>query len=107
MHLLAGLCSCNNKAIGSNQDYVFETMLEDEHVKSLLFFKITQEFDQGQMRNMVHVRDDLNGDKIQKVAIEDLHAFYQDKGDLRLYNYFQALIKLSASICFMRNYKSI
>ena len=56
---------------------------------------------------MVSVRDDMNQDKIQKVAIEDLFSFYQDKGDLRLYNYFQSLIKLSASICFMRNYKSI
>ena len=76
LHLLAGLCSCNNRAISSNQDYVFETMLEDERVKALLFFKITQEVDQGHVRNMVHVRDDLNGDKIQKVAIEDMHAYF-------------------------------
>ena len=56
---------------------------------------------------MVHVRDDLNGDKIQKVAIEDMFNFYQEKGDLRLYYYFQSLINLSAEICYMRNYKSI
>ena len=63
--------------------------------------------EKGRMVNFVHVRDDMNGDKIQKVAIPELYNFYQDKGDLRLYNYFKALIKLSSSICFMRNYKSI
>ena len=26
--------------------------------------------------------------------------FYQEKGDMRLYNYFQSLIRLSAAICF-------
>ena len=41
------------------------------------------------------------------MAIEDLYNFYQEKGDLRLYSYFQALIQLSASICYMRNYISI
>lgn len=56
---------------------------------------------------MVYVRDDMNQDKIQKVAIESLFSYFSDKGDLRLYNYFQSLIKLSSSICFMRNYRSI
>ena len=41
------------------------------------------------------------------MATEDLYNFYQEKGDLRLYSYFQALIQLSASICYMRNYISI
>ena len=41
------------------------------------------------------------------MAIEDLYNFYLEKGDLRLYSYFQALIQLSASICYMRNYISI
>ena len=41
------------------------------------------------------------------MAIEDLYNVYQEKGDLRLYSYFQALIQLSASICYMRNYISI
>jgi len=40
------------------------------------------------MRNMVYVRDDLNGDKIQKVAIEEMFNTFNEKGDLRLYNYF-------------------
>ena len=73
----------------------------------MLFFKITREFHKGEERNMVHVRDDMNGDKITKVAIEEMYSTYQEKGDMRLYNYFKALIKMSASICFMRNYKSI
>jgi len=82
-------------------------MLENEEVKKLLFFKITKEYEKGELRNVVHVRDDTNGDKVQKVAIEDLYSTFYEKGDLRLYYYFQSLIKLSASICFMRNYKSI
>ena len=82
-------------------------MLEDEKIKKLLFFEIKQEVDKNVIKNIVYVRDDQNGDKIQKIAIEDLHSTFQEKGDMRLYNYFQALIKLSSEICLMRNYKSI
>ena len=40
LNLLAGLCSCNSRAITSNQDYVFETILEEESIKRKLFFEI-------------------------------------------------------------------
>lgn len=107
LNLLCGLCSCNSRAIASNQDSVHETILENEEVKQQLFFDIKEEMDKGQLHTLVYVRDDMNQDKIQKVAIANLHSYFTEKGDLRLYNYFQSLIKLSSSICFMRNYRSI
>lgn len=58
LNLLAALCSTNGRAIASNQDSVYETMLEDEKIKKLLFFEIKSEMDKGVMRNMVYVRDD-------------------------------------------------
>ena len=64
LKLLAGLCSCNNKAIQNNQDSVYETILEDEEIKRRLFFEVTQGDDGDAARSFVHVRDDLNGDKI-------------------------------------------
>ena len=64
LQLLAGLCSCNNRAIQNNQDSVYETILEDEEIRRRLFFAITQEDDSDGARSFVHVRDDLNGDKI-------------------------------------------
>lgn len=42
-----------------------------------------------------------------KVAIEDLYDLFKEKKDLRLYEYFEALINLMAAICMERNYKCI
>ena len=98
---------CNTKAIQTNQEAVYSTILENEDIKKKLFFEIKEEYDKGVMRNMVYVRDDMNHNKIVKVAIEDLYSYFSEKGDLRLYNYFKSLVNLSSSICFMRNYKSI
>lgn len=42
-----------------------------------------------------------------KMPIEELYAFFSEKKDMRLYNYFQSLINLMASICMERNYKCI
>ena len=42
-----------------------------------------------------------------KIPIDELFVFYNEKKDLRLYKYFEALINLMASICMERNYKCI
>lgn len=42
-----------------------------------------------------------------KVPIEEMHLYFLEKKDMRLYNYFQSLIDLMASICMERNYKCI
>lgn len=36
-----------------------------------------------------------------------MHTHFSEKGDMLLYNYFQALINLCASTCLSRNYKGI
>ena len=43
---------------------MYEVILENEKVKNLLFFKVSREMDKGRLSNIVHVRDDMNGDKI-------------------------------------------
>jgi len=56
----------------------------------------------------VHVLDNgVPASTLLKIPIEELYAYFVEKKDLRLYNYFQSLIDLMASICMERNYKSI
>ena len=40
LDLLSGLCSCNERAITSNQDYVFEAMLENKERMEKLVINI-------------------------------------------------------------------
>ena len=41
------------------------------------------------------------------IKIEDLYEISLKRDDLRIFNYFKALINLSAEICLQRNYKGI
>ena len=43
----------------------------------------------------------------QQIPIEEIFDHFNEKGDLRLYNYFEALINLMANVCKERNYKGI
>ena len=69
---------------------------------------ITKQID-GQRTHLVEIVDDTiaNEPKNIEISVENMFDYFTEKGDLRLYNYFQALIKLSASICLQRSYKSI
>ena len=69
---------------------------------------ITKPID-GQKTHLVEIVDDTieKEPKNIEISVENMFDYFTEKGDLRLYNYFQALIKLSASICLARSYKSI
>lgn len=41
------------------------------------------------------------------IKIEDLYETSRKRDDLRIFNYFRALINLSAEMCLQRNYKGI
>lgn len=68
----------------------------------------TDEFDKK--KHYVIVKNDSgNSDEPKEltIAIEELFSHFEEKNDMRIYNYFQALIRLSASMCLDRNYKCI
>ena len=79
-------------------------MLENEENRKGMLFTITTK----NKKHYVNILD--NGqpsNTMIKVPIEEMHSFFVDKKDMRLYNYFQSLIDLMASICMERNYKCI
>lgn len=79
-------------------------MLENEDNKRGMLFTITT-------KNNIHYVNILdNGvaaSTLMKIPMEEMYAYFLEKKDLRLYNYFQSLIDLMASICMERNYKCI
>ena len=38
--------------------------------------------------DLTSFKDDLNRNQV--IPIEEIHSYFQEKGDMRLYNYFQA-----------------
>jgi hypothetical protein len=44
---------------------------------------------------------------ILRLPVEDLYKTVHDKGEERLYFYFESLILLSSKLCFARNHKAI
>ena len=78
-------------------------MLDKEDVKkTMLFFMETHGH-----THYVLVKDNVGDEDEQRIAIEDIHDHFGEKNDMRLYNYFQSLINLCASISMQRNYKCI
>jgi len=41
---------------------------------------------------------------VNRIPVEELYKTFQDKGDLRLFGYFEALIFLSSRLCYARNH---
>ena len=78
-----------------------------------LFFKMKTEKKDGTKTHWVLVKLDNNAEKTERVEkteripVEELHNYFLERGDMRIYNYFQALIRLSAAVCLQRNYKCI
>lgn len=104
LNLLSNLCQCEGQAITSNQDGIYATVLENLQNRKGMLVPI-------ETRNRVHyvhiLDNGVASSTLLKIPIEELYAYFVEKKDLRLYNYFQSLIDLMASICMERNYKSI
>ena len=85
-----------------------EKVKADFYAKKL-FFKMKTEMIEGVKTHCVQIIDDTIPNEAKEISIpvENMFDYFTEKGDLRLYNYFQALIRLSASICLARSYKSI
>lgn len=102
--MLAHLCSCNGQAIASNQDGIYTTVLENEENRKGMLFTMTT----FQGVHYVNLLDNcVLPTTAVNIPVEELWAYFQEKKDMRLYNYFQSLIDLMASICMERNYKCI
>lgn len=42
-----------------------------------------------------------------ELDVENIYSYFLEKGDLRLYNYFQAMTNLLSLMCMQRNYNGI
>jgi len=75
-----------------------------------LFFQMkTKKGEDGVKRHYVMIKDDTipNEPKNLEIPVENLFNTFQEKQDMRLYDYFQAQIRLCATICLSRAYKAI
>ena len=41
------------------------------------------------------------------IAVDQMQAYFEKQGELRLYNYFEAVVDLVSLMCLQRNYKGI
>ena len=63
LNLLSSVCSCNGRAIATNQDSVYATMLKDPQTNEDLFFKMETKIVDGQRKHFVLVKNDSDPDK--------------------------------------------
>jgi DNA integrity scanning protein DisA with diadenylate cyclase activity len=85
LNLLSHLCSCEGQAIASNQDGIYLTVLENEENRKGMLFTIETK----NKKHYVNILD--NGqpsNSLIKVPIEEMYLYFQEKKDMRLYNYF-------------------
>ena len=82
-------------------------MLQDPVMFDKLFFKMETVKKDGTKTHRVRVKLDSKAEKTEPIPVEELHNYFLERGDMRIYNYFQALIRLSAAVCLQRNYKCI
>jgi len=104
--LLCSLCSCNGEAILSNQDDICELLLNQDDFQHLLI-KIEKRghsycpiFNDGEVL-------ERNNDQPFAIDIDIMYDSYSEKGEMRLYGYFENIINLASLMCLSRNYAGI
>jgi inositol 1,4,5-triphosphate receptor type 1 len=104
LNLLATLCSCNGEAVNSNQDDTCEILLENEENNKALIMKMvaTKSGDY----EIILSEPEVDA-RTLFISINNLYEVSLKRDDLRIFNYFKALINLNAEMCLQRNYRGI
>ena len=105
LNLLATLCSCNGQAVNSNQDDTCEILLENDENNEALIMKMTPNKGSGEYEIKILEKD--YDARTQFIGITSLYEASLKRDDLRIFNYFKALINLNAEMCLQRNYRGI
>ena len=105
LNLLATLCSCNGQAVNSNQDDTCEILLENEENNEALIMKLTPNKSSGEYE--IKILEKEIDTRTQFIGITSLYEASSKRDQLRIFNYFKALINLNAEMCLQRNYRGI
>jgi inositol 1,4,5-triphosphate receptor type 1 len=104
LNLLATLCSCNGEAVNSNQDDTCEILLENEDNNKALIMKMVA--NRGNDYEIILLEPEIDN-RTLFISINNLYEVSLKRDDLRIFNYFKALINLNAEMCLQRNYRGI
>jgi len=104
LNLLATLCSCNGEAVNSNQDDTCEILLENDDNNKALIMKMVAT--RGNDYEIVLSEPEIDP-RTLFIGITNLYEVSLKRDDLRIFNYFKALINLNAEMCLQRNYRGI
>lgn len=92
----------------SNQDGIYDAVLKNEKDRNGMLCMMETVHGVHYLKILDnHVVGQAQAPSLIKVSMEELHTFFVEKKDMRLYNYFQSLVDMMASICMERNYKCI
>jgi hypothetical protein len=105
LNLLATLCSCNREAVNSNQDDTCEVLLENEDNNKALIMKMVAS--KGTPDFEIILSEPEIDKKTMFIKITTLYDFSLRRDDLRIFNYFKAVININAEMCLQRNYRGI
>lgn len=105
LNLLATLCSCSGEAVNSNQDDTCEILLENEENNKALIMKL-QPSRQPMEYEIVLAEPEFDS-RTLTILVTNLYDTSLKRDDLRIFNYFKALINLNAEMCLQRNYRGI
>lgn len=100
------MCSCNGEAVNNNQDDTCEIMLESDENNEALVMKITRSSDHEYQISIMEP-DIETDEQLLFMNIADLYQISLKRDELRIFNYFKALINLNAEMCLQRNYRGI
>jgi hypothetical protein len=95
LNLLATLCSCNGEAVNSNQDDTCEILLENNDNNEALIMKMIA---RGNDYEIVLSEPEVDS-RTMFISINNLYEVSLKRDDLRIFNYFKALINLNAEMC--------
>lgn len=96
LNLLATLCSCNGEAVNSNQDDTCEILLEnDENNKALIMKMVATKTGDYEI---ILSEPEVDA-RTLFISINNLYEVSLKRDDLRIFNYFKALINLNAEMC--------
>lgn len=111
LNLLSALCICNGEAISSNQDDICDMLLEEEEYSNLLIRIKSEPNQQGMGRKHLALIEDsdykMADGSILSLEVEKFKHYFEERNDLRLYNYFESMVHLVSLMCLQRNYKGI
>lgn len=111
IQLLKAICSCHGQPIVNNQNDIVEVLLEDEPHRNYLMMPVRMKNDGSA---------DVMMDKTDVQMVEDTFDKENDKSEQKwvslrnfsimkkkIFEYFKALIDLSAELCLGRNGKAL